>query len=73
MLRHQQLNWSGNGTGRMTAVEQYSVSFILVRAIAAGMLAAAGLFVALTFADAQGPSLAGPPAPAVIALSVHPQ
>jgi hypothetical protein len=57
----------------MAATERYSVSFILLRAVAAGMLAAAGLFVALTFADAQGPSLTGAPARAVITLAVHPQ
>ena len=57
----------------MAAIQQYSPSSILVRALAAGVLAAAGLIVAFRVADAQGTSPPGAPAPAVITLTVHPQ
>jgi membrane fusion protein, multidrug efflux system len=57
----------------MMAIEQYSAHSILVRALAAGMLAAGALVVAFRFADAQTAAPAGTLAPAVITLMVHPQ
>jgi len=47
-------------------IQQYSAHSILVRAVAAGMLAAGALIVAFRFADAQST-----PAPVAITLAVH--
>ena len=52
--------------GRMMDTHQYSAHSILVRAVAAGMLAAGALIVAFQFADAQST-----PAPVAITLAVH--